>query len=705
VASSALVDVRVDGTKLRATDIANNGIAMELTGWDRLGDESAIEFDKPIDATVTGRLSEIRYDLQNFIEISRLDGEFIPDHATDPAHAVSTCQLVDDAEYHLSLPEGQYRCQLNSDLDVYIGFTGAASVRYRPSSPLVISFPYPTPVSFGFKSFIDYPRHELQVEPTPDGVATAMTAFSVPFSTTGVDRVHRPYRGYPPLVRTGPETVIPEAVTDTRASSGIEFRLPADLETLYPAAPLAYYLSADVSIHDGPPTLSTQSFTHEFDDGSSFPSQVVDCLRRVFFLDMVGSWHGQPTRRLAEHDALEDAGFVLETYAENTLEERLELALTYSESQLGPVLPPWPTRVTVEPSLEALPALPHLLYDFSAISVTGSSAIDHHAIPASGDPTADALYDRTRIDGRLVTHSSTIQPDGNPEQAVFTSCQQAYRNRLRFLEEAHTELSVLVVVGADVSLSETAKAAIRDRYHRRDAIVSPTVRVLDDPLEEELRDALESGGNLLHAIGSDGASTISCQDGSLEVSSVSHANVELFILDGFDATVGSAFIENGSVGGAIRPARPLETYERPTMTGPAVLLGELLLYGQSLATATALADRCDERSSAPEGGSRVLGDGTHRMTLKWAPKSLHVLDTTDADTSLQVTTIPFPVDPVGAHWYSDLDNTKRLQPARHVNHLEPESITAFLRSCSEPIYYERRIYWPEEHGYLAAPFA
>lgn len=680
-----LVDLEVTGTTLRASDVAGNVVAFGLTGWDRL--EEPHRFDEPIDAAVVGRVTEFRYDLRNYVGIDRLDGDVEPDE-TDASFS-GDYDVTTEADERISLPDGGYLFRFEANVLVRVRFDGAATVRNRPHGELTVSFPHPTPVTFGFTTTVDYPRHEVTIEPTTAGIATAISHLSSSIETTAVDRVHRNYRGYPPVVALGAETDVPDPVREATPDTGIEVVVPDRLSALLPVAPLAYYLGARVRTADGRvPTLAIPSvgLRHEFDGGPAFGTEVADVLRRTFFLDLLASWTGPEDPNLEEHAALSAAGIDVAECSDAPIADRLATYLEYPTDVVDDVLPAWPYRVTVEPVPEHATALPHLLHDLAAIDVPpergGPRSRDRGGDDRPGDcSSVDALASRRHVLGTL----------GDVDTSTgFSALPAAYENRLAYLQRDRDELSVTVVFAGDAVAD---RQAVVDRYARRDESAAPTVERIDDPTRDELADAFANSTHFLHYIGDCDGTGLACRDGYLTPADLSGNAVQSFQLDAPDArSVGVELVEAGSVAGVVRSGRDVAD-EVPS------LIGELLLYGHSIATAHACAAFATDRSDGI-----VVGDGTHRFVAKWRQASIHAL-TADEDGGVSGTVVPFPVDPVGAHWYSERSTASRLMPATIAFDVEPSELAAYFAGNTSPVYFDGRFYWPEDHHRLVYPIA
>ncbi|WP_306057372.1 hypothetical protein [Natronococcus wangiae] len=677
------VSLDVTGAALRATDIGGNSITFDLTGWDRLSDPHT--FDEPIDATAVGRVSEVSYDLQNVVDIGRLDERAADGDGANPPNRTD-CVLTAFDDKRVTLAEGEYFCRFDTTLFVRLRFDGAATVSNRHGGALEISFPQPTPVTFGFKSPVDYPRHEVTVEPTTEGIATGLSHLSATIETTTADRVHRNYRGYPPLLTFGEETRVPDPIAEKTPDTGIELLVPDRLAALFPAAPLAYYLGARLRPADvAAPILRAPSvdLRYEFDGLAHFETAAPDLLRRTFFLDLMASWNdpGSPTTH--EFDRLEDAGVDLDHCADGTIAERLAAYLEFPADPVDEILPEWPYVMTVEPSVSNAASLPHLLYDLAAIALPPKRAPGRESVtepaPEPGSTLVAELAQCRAVQGVL----------GDVEGAPgFSALPQAYENRITHLERNRVGRTVIVVFTGETDVD---RRSVVEQYARRNVPVSTSVRRLDAPTRDELAAAFERGGEFLHYVGRCEDGGLVCQDGTLETADLPENGVQLFQLDAPNSrAAGIGLIEAGSIAGVART-------EPDPAASVSTTIGKLVLSGQSLAAAhTCAACGEDERDLV------VVGDGTHRFVANWNPSPIHAFRTT-ADGSVRVIIVPFPVDPVGAYWLQDWSDAKHLTPRSITIDVPPNELNDYLSVNNRPIYYDGRFYWTDEQKQLVYP--
>lgn len=696
-----LVECEVEGTTLRATDVADSTVAIDLTGWDALSADPV--FDDPVDATIAGRASQFRCSLQNYFGVDRLDGA-VPVSTADPGSDFHDLLFEPDSDRDVSLPAGRYNCRFGDCLRVQVRFDGAASVTNHAGGRVTVSFPHPTRLTFGFRTTENYPQHALTVDPTPEGFASALSHLGAAARTTTAYRSSQEYRDYPPLIELGPDRAIPEAVRDRTPDTGIELVVPPEWEPLFPAAPLAYYFGARVRLDDvAAPVIRAPAvdLVHEFSPLPAFQSEARNLLRRACLLDTIAMWAGPDGVALSEPERLQEAGVDVGVRPESPIAERLAAYLDLPADPVDDVLPDWPHRATVPPTAEHVPVVPHLVADLAAIGLpaddadgtsTGTCERTGEAERGGDRPSGtDVRTERVRDDGLEAAKRVHGVFGARATGTAFTALPAAYENRLAYLGRATGAVNVAVVFGGGGS--EASRRRVVERYGRRADRFSVTVDRVDDPTTDELAGLLGREIDFLHFVGDCDGSGLVCADGVLEPAALEANNTQLFQLDAPDSyEVGVGLVERGSVAGvACRSASSTDDHRIGTT------IGELLLYGQSIASARTVGVVCGEIGAE----SDVVGDGTHRFVAKWAPAGVEEL-TSGEDGGIRVTVRNFPVDPPSIY-SADTEAESHLTLTNGTSRVDPADLTSFFSTGSTPRYYDGRLYWPEEVMELVNP--
>ncbi|AGB15378.1 hypothetical protein Halru_0751 [Halovivax ruber XH-70] len=678
--SDSPVDIELQGTSLRATDSAGNVFTCDLTGFSELSWTHS--FEEPIDATLSGRVSELRCDLRNVIALERRDAPLRFVDRDEPIEGEHFDIGFED-DVTVRLPAGEYYCQYDCEIFARIRFDGEARIRNRSQGELSITFPHPTPLTIGFKSTVEVPRDRLTIEPTTTGLATAITNLSAALRTTGPSRVHRSHRGYPPLVGVGDETVVPESVRENRPETGLDLFVPDTIDAIYTAAPVAYFLGARVvPTSDRSPRLVAEAadFSYQIPTDPSLATGISTVLRRTFFLDLLVDWIQPDAPTLAEHTQLAEAGIDLEPCRDRSLADRVATYLDLPADPVDEILPGWPYRMTMAPDPSYAPALPHLCYDLAAIDTPQTSQGHGTSAPVESKPPQQALLDTQPLHGTVGSVD---------READFEARLAAYENRIRSLERGTERRSIVVATGPSVDPALGAELAAA--YTDREETVPTTVETLAQPTRDTLRRALTGGADFFHYVGTctDG---LGCLDGPLDPESLSEIDPTVVQLDGPGArSVADAFVTAGAVAVASR--------DRVHEGRAGSRLGTLLLYGQSVATAAQCSQLVDFDPTLS-----VVGDGAHRYVAKWKPTAIQTVSA-DAADSLEVTVVPFSVDPVGAHWRPDYDSRIHLMPAAYSYDVEASAYSQHFLHNNQPVLLDDGLYLPDEQRRLLYPIA
>jgi hypothetical protein len=167
----------------------------------------------------------------------------------------------------------------------YVQFDGPATVTPK-NGRIEVRFPESREVRVGVRTTDAY-QDAITVPGTTEGMATVLSHSDAAIATDAPGRASPAQRGHPPLVDLGESASVPSEVKRASAHTGVAFHLPASFDELFAAAPLAYYLGAQVTVGEvRQPRLTARGsgFEHVFDDGQ-FDRSVLDALARVVSLD------------------------------------------------------------------------------------------------------------------------------------------------------------------------------------------------------------------------------------------------------------------------------------------------------------------------------------------------------------------------------------------------------------------------------------
>ncbi|RRJ29225.1 CHAT domain-containing protein [Halocatena pleomorpha] len=514
---------------------------------------------------------------------------------------------------------------------------------------------------------------------SPEGVATAISVLSAGLSTTGPERSHPDYRTHPPLVEVGAETYVPPRVRRMVPQTEIVIDVPASYDELFVVAPLAYYLGASVRIGSETPRIRAPGVHRSFGSLPDFKYEVAALLRRVFFLDCL-------VRDVADEEppyeqaALDEIGLDPEVLRTATPAERLAAYLGVKQGTIMSNLPTWHLSTYVTPRPEMISCLPFLLDDLSLIYPPDSENMDQSGLLQRA---LDDFYRGPVASVDIV--APKLQPadlhawlaDDVPADA-YTPSIQAYRNRLG-RSPPETPLDVTVVLNDSMMDGEYEEVA--EVYDDTDQMTTMRRSVTVD----ELAQIFEAESDFVHFIGHCEVGGLKCQDGELDIKSLSSVGARTFFLNACGSYYqGKALVERGSVAGAVTL--------REVLNEPAIRVGttfaRLFITGFGIERATQLA----RRRIAMSTDYAVVGDGTYALTDEKV--AVARLNKNGRNYTLNYTVSPNRHP--GACYYAPFELWPRLTGSQATTELAPKDIPRVLESLSCPVIHDGELSWAED---------
>jgi hypothetical protein len=635
-------------------------------------------------ASVRGRASRLEFP-PAFVHLLERDGN-------------SREEVLFDTE---RLEPGRYRLRVDGSVPTVVAFEGAATVSDPGMQGATLGFDSPTEVTVGFGRRRPSPG-TVTVPETPAGVAQALSVTGAGHRTDSVARSHPAMRGQPPAIEYGETTSIPDAVAARVPPSDVELRLPADLRYLVPAASLAYYLGANVTVDRSVrPALDLPYRTHHFASGPTFAREVAALLRRTFLLDTLVRARTDSDATLAETDVLDDLELDPGRLASADVATRVARYLDVPFEAVDEDLPEWHLSMYIDPRYEHVPTLPHLLSNVPNVFPPESEPLEQK------ERLTRSLDDFYRADSCPVAGVDPVKPllgpghshgwlaDGVPID-VFKSLPSAHARSSRrgrdvvpaASEPGRDEPISVVTVLNDIDMSqELAEAAqIYEEYAHLPIEVTERRR-LD---RAELAEVLQSDYHLVHYIGHCDAAGLRCVDGNLAVSDLPEVNVETFILNACGSYYeGMDLVRAGSVAGAVTFDKVLDS--QAARVGTAFV--RLLVHGFSIDRAMALA----RRRIIMGKDYAVVGDGTHTLTPSDAtvPLAARLEERDDAFELTYEGRSPR----IAGGWYdppAGVDGPARLYGAAGQTRLGREALLSVLSEIDMPVVYDGDIRWSEE---------
>ncbi|MFC4553317.1 MULTISPECIES: hypothetical protein [Halorussus] len=688
-------------TGLRVYDRTKTEVPIDARGWERTDERHDI--DRPVDATVSGFVSELRL----------------------PAAVVRVLGLESGEEYQhggdttpLELPDDDYLLDVSLNIKTYLRFSGRATVwKSDDFNDLYLRFPEPTLLTFGFRSHHEEPVDTITVAPTPSGVAEAVTHLPSSHKVSGPERSYPNLRGHPPKVELGERTEIPERVRRERFETGIELVVPDDLRYVFVAAPLAYYLQARLRVADrGAPVLRAPEgdVDRAFAPLPCFQHEVADLLRRVFFLDCLVRNAGEYSWELAELPLLDRLDVDAESTYRASPAERLATYLDAAYERIDDDLPEWHLSMYVDPVPGNATMLPYFLDSLSLVYLPESSDLEKNELlnrsiddfyrakrpaPDAGTPeTATAEVARgssgpvKSVDRRdPVLHEGRVHgwlAEGVPID-VFKVVPEAYENRFKYLDQTGGDIDVTVILNDEEMADEHEEVANIYRERAKDLPIDVTVH--EYLRKDELADVLESRHDFVHYIGHCEADGLRCSNGHLPVSDIEESNVQTFFLNACGSYYeGRDLVRRGSVAGAVTFTKVLN--KQAVKVG--VAFARLLINGYSIAHALHLA----RRRIMTGKDYAVVGDGSRQLTQ--CDNRFPVFATLERIDGRQFTVSlrNLPLSSPGGCFqiYDDRHDELYLNGATTESVFSQEELLTFLERAKMPLVYDGTFYWSDE---------
>ena len=685
---------------LRVFDRTKTEVCVDADGWETTG--AAHDIDRPLDATVSGYATELRL----------------------PAALVFAFATEADEKYThgsdgeaLELPDDEYLLDVTLNIKTYLEFSGAATIwKSEDYNDLYVSFPERTLVTFGFRSHHEEPVDTVTVPPTPEGVATAVTYSSSSHKTTGPDRSYPTLRGHPPRLELGGRTEIPEQVAAERFDVGIELVVPNRFEYVYVAAPLAYYLQAELTVADRRrPVLRAPEAGVEktFTPLPGFQHEVAYLLRRVFFLDCLVRNAGEYSWDLAELDLLDDLDIDAEATYESTPAEQLATYLGASYERIDDELPEWHLAMHVAPVADNATSFPYFLNNLSLVYLPESTNLEKNELlnksiddfyragdPAMQPPKAVAGaggHHRAgagpvkSVDRRdPVTYEGQINgwlAEGVPID-VFKAVPEAYENRFKYLDHSNGDIDVTVVLNDDEMSDEHETVA--KIYEERAEDLPIDVTVHNNLSKAELTDVLESPHDFAHYIGHCEEDGLRCRNGNLAIADIGESNVQTFFLNACGSYYeGRDLVRKGSAAGAVTFTKVLN--KQAAKVG--VAFARLLIHGFSIQRALQLA----RRRIMMGKDYAVVGDGTHVLTQS-DNRYPCFGEIEERGEKFDVSYKQISSHDIGAAYqiYLPDHDQMHLNGAESSLTLARSELRSFLDRAKSPYIYDGDLYWSDE---------
>jgi len=617
----------------------------------------------------------------------------------------------------VSLPDGRYVVEFSSvQLKLYLGIDGPATV--DATGDLVeFSTSGESDVVVGLRSYHEQPARTITTTESPPDVMKAISQFRAALKTTSPERSFPTLRGHPPLVEFGEEFSAPGGARLSPASLSIE--LPPRWDRILPAAPLSYYLDADLVPGDRA-RLHLDGETVPLVGPDGYEQRIAQILKHVFTLDCVVRTEGLYNVDLHERSVLEartDLDF--QRLYDLPLAERTLAYLDVPFETVEPATPEWKLTADVQPEPENARVLPFLSSDLALIRATGDDDIEPEDL-SEASPDVESFFrdgpampdEPVLLRGAADVRSGTSPGESEVAERVFRPdptdslmhtfvgdgiplgatkmTPEMFRRRLEYEPVESGRVRVDVIVNEDAMSDETA---VSDVYGTRDWI-DFDVTIHSDLTQGELADVFQRDTDFLHYIGHVDDEGFKCSDGYLDVRSLSSVNISGFLLNACQSyEQGKALVDAGAVGGIVT----LANIPNPTATSIGKTLARLLNVGFTIATARSLLERDEQLASR----YMVIGDGDSNIA-KSQSGAPYAIDVTKQKSDLITFNIyGYPISAISMgglrSWHTKSLEQDQLTPTRMMNVELPRSdFTEFILKEDFPVFIDDKLTWSDD---------
>jgi hypothetical protein len=467
--------------------------------------------------------------------------------------------IVGQAEHftYERFPEDEYHIELNTSVKIYLHVSSTVEVG-ADSTQTYLRFDGETDVAIGARSNHSKPAATISSTDDPHDLMAAISHFGSALKTTSTERSYPNLRGHPPVVKLADHLSIPDGIR--RPETGVRIEIPPTYEFIYPVAPLAYYLGAEVRSGSEPKIVTETGFEHPLESPRGFESEVARVLRQVFFLDCVTRTEGFYQVDLYERSAIEPAvGLDFLSLYNKSIPEQLERYLAVPYDVVADYVPEWKLTTHIEPTPENVDTLSYVIDDLAVVRTPGASTVAESEVSSEAVSEFMRAETVTRSVRPSASTESFLQParaeslvqtwigDGIPIGAGKATAE-AFRNRLH-RTPTEDDIDITVVCNEDEMREECN--AIDDGYGSRDELPFD-VSLHHNLSKAELRELLLSQTDFFHYIGHIDEGGFHCSDGKLDAGALETVNVDAFLLNACQSyEQGLELIEAGSIGGIV----------------------------------------------------------------------------------------------------------------------------------------------------------
>ena len=513
------------------------------------------DFPFPVDNAISIEATELSYCADFGMTIRDADGEFLSTIFKETA----------------TFPRGTYYIDVSTRAKSYLRVHDTTLTVTAPDArgdePATIRFGQATDVDVGVRSAHSRPVGTITTTDDPQDIMRAISYLGSSLKEISCERSWPTLRGHPPRIERGNTFRVPRGLE--KPNTGITIEVPASYETIYPIAPLAFYMGASVVEGDSPRIRTTSGFTYDLDE-NNLGGSAYQVLKHCLTLDALTRNGGyfeynlSEEKHLAKHDSVVD----MECKYDAPIAKQVEQYLSIPLEDVQPHVPRDGTKATLRSSPKDVELLPFLASELHCVQVTNQTE-DSLGNPSSKGrirKTLENVLNRTQKlisktddtkesrphpiwqnDG-LTTHRATSD-SSNISMGVTQLMPEAHMNQIRRKPLKGGEFAVAVVCNDDEMWCEVEQAT-REYASQASDGRSLTVDIERNITTDGLANLLMGEYQFFHYIGHTSPDGFICSDGTLDVRTLPYIGVEGFLLNACESyEQGLELIRKGSIGG------------------------------------------------------------------------------------------------------------------------------------------------------------
>jgi|GEM_PF-6098556 hypothetical protein len=530
-------DIKYKKEALEIFDSAQGSIfKLHLTKWTSTSRKYVFRYR--VDEIFTGKCSALSFNL--YLTYLRKEKNY---------------EIIREITPHdnLYLKKGNYILEINAPVKVYV-FVNSWIKVVATHSRIYLKFEEGTDIIFGLRSFHKSPIGLINISKSIDDAARAIKLLSSSICIDTCERSYPTLREHPPLLKIEDEFSVSGDIREKK--SGVSITIPKKLGYLYVAAPLVYYLLADIEF--GSPSLYCDSgFEYRMPLSlSRFEDEVSNVLQRVFFMDCLVRCAGGYVNKVEELKALDGLGLDIKAIFSKRITEQLPIYFNIPREKIERYMPEWHLSYYVKPELPRVEALPFILNRLGMVRIPRCKRISRREL------TKASIKDffRSKSVFQIFDEKNIVKPALKCSQehiwyapeipiGVSKASREAFYNQLKYLDKKEDKIRIALVLNAKKMSKEIEKAA--NLYSERNDI-KMKVKIFNLLSREELASVFEKGFDLVYYVGHCQENGLVCVDGGLKTEELVENNTPLFFLNACNSyNEGVGLLKSGSLGGVV----------------------------------------------------------------------------------------------------------------------------------------------------------